>query len=111
MVLRIILFKVVPELTDDDVSGLLSLIGAARRTVRGLQRVDIGRLVEDAAGYRIEGGEPVEVSGSCRYDYAVVFEFASREDLDRYLESPIQELMRKRLAEVIVSAVACNYEV
>ena len=45
------------------------------------------------------------------YDVALVTEFVSREALDAYQTHPVHLPVKKRMGEVRVSSVACDYEI
>lgn len=112
MIQRILLFRLRPELTEDDVRALLTILGAARSRIQGLERLHLGRRIEESAGYEIASGVAgVDAARQCDFDYAITFEFATREDLQRYLESPVQIQLRHRFAQAVEAAVVADYEV
>ena len=45
------------------------------------------------------------------YDVALVTEFVNREALDAYQTHPVHLPVKKRMGEVRVSSVACDYEI
>jgi len=81
-------------------------------------KAEIPQLVENFYGMkgRIEGLVDLEAGadflGSDRsYDVALITKFATREAFDAYQDHPVHLPVKKRMGEVRVSSIACDYEI
>ena len=79
---------------------------------------EIPQLVENFYGMKgkIEGLVSLEAGADFlhsdrSYDVALITEFESREALDAYQTHPVHVPVSRRMSEVRVSAVACDYEI
>ena len=79
---------------------------------------EIPQMVENFYGMKgkIEGMVSLEAGADFlhsdrSYDVALVTEFNSREALDAYQTHPVHLPVKKRMGEVRVSSVACDYEI
>ena len=95
MIRHIVLFKIKDEFKDE-----------------------IPRMVKNfyAMSGKIEGMVSLEAGADFlhsdrSYDVALVTEFVSREALDAYQAHPAHLPVKKRMGEVRVSSVACDYEI
>ena len=81
-------------------------------------KADIPDMVEKFYGMKgkIEGMVSLEAGADFlhsdrSYDVALITEFESREALDAYQTHPVHVPVSRRMSEVRVSAVACDYEI
>ena len=81
-------------------------------------KADIPDMVEKFYGMKgkIEGLVSLEAGADFlhsdrSYDVALITEFESREALDAYQTHPVHVPVSRRMSEVRVSAVACDYEI
>ena len=81
-------------------------------------RAEIPDMVEKFYGMKgkIEGLVNLEAGADFlhsdrSYDVALITEFSSREALEAYQTHPVHLPVKKRMGEVRVSSVACDYEI
>ena len=81
-------------------------------------KADIPDMVEKFYGMKgkIEGLVNLEAGADFlhsdrSYDVALVTEFESREALEAYQTHPVHLPVKKRMGEVRISSVACDYEI
>ena len=79
---------------------------------------EIPQLVKNFYGMKgkIEGMVSLEAGADFlhserSYDVALITEFVSREALEAYQTHPVHLPVKKRMGEVRVSSVACDYEI
>ena len=81
-------------------------------------RDEIPQLVKNFYGMKgkIEGMVSLEAGADFlhsdrSYDVALITEFVSREALDAYQSHPVHLPVKKRMGEVRISSVACDYDI
>ena len=81
-------------------------------------REEIPQLVKNFYGMKgkIEGMVNLEAGADFlhserSYDVALITEFVSREALEAYQTHPVHLPVKKRMGEVRISSVACDYEI
>ena len=79
---------------------------------------EIPQLVKNFYGMKgkIEGMVSLEAGADFlhsdrSYDVALITEFVSREALDAYQSHPVHLPVKKRMGEVRISSVACDYDI
>ena len=81
-------------------------------------KAEIPQLVKNFYGMKgkIEGMVSLEAGADFlqsdrSFDVALITEFVSREALDAYQSHPVHLPVKKRMGEVRISSVACDYEI
>ena len=93
MVRHIVLFKIKDEFKAD-IPDMVEKFYAMKGKIEGLVSLEAG------ADFLHRS-----------YDVALITEFTSREALDAYQTHPVHLPVKKRMGEVRISSVACDYEI
>jgi hypothetical protein len=105
MVARIVLCRLKPGTTDEEVEALTTAFREAVVGAPGLLRVRLGIRVAGAA----VGPHAPAAEGS-PYGYAIVFEFETAAALRIFEHRPAHDAVRRRLAAMTDAIVADDYE-
>ncbi len=106
MIVRVVLFRVRPGVTEEDYLALLAAFKTAMTNVPGLLSYQIGRRIDSGVDIN-----PVADTEAGQYEYALIYQFASEAALRMYLRRPALEELRKHLAQVCDSTVSGDYNV
>jgi len=107
VILRIVLFRLRPDLSDYDSRLLLATIAGTVRSIPGIVSFNVGRRVDEGGAYTI--GEPDAGTPQTEYEYAAVFQFENLKALQDYLRHPAQKELRSRFAAVVSAATTADY--
>ena len=102
MVFHVVLFRPRPNLSEEEVSGLVRAVEDAHRAIPSIRRFHVGRRVAHGAGYEALMRES--------FDYAAVIEFDDLAGLKDYLEHPAHRALGPRFMQSLESSVIYDYE-
>ena len=88
MIAHIVLFEPKPELTKDERRQFLQSLREAVAAIADVQQVRIGRTFS-------VGLMPQQNVGASTYSFAAILDFADRDALDRYLQHPSHDELRR----------------
>jgi Stress responsive A/B Barrel Domain len=104
MIAHVILFRPRSDMSPGDRRAVLDGLAAAAIDIPSIRRLRIGR--------RVRHGRPgYEQLMQEDFEYTVIFEFDSMEDLTAYLEHPHHAAIGEHFTESAAAALAYDYEV
>jgi hypothetical protein len=103
MIAHVVLFTPRASLGDDEREELIAALETACRDIPQIRRVQIGR--RRVLGYQYDGLAPVH------FEFVVILEFDSTEDLDRYLHHPAHVTLGDHFSESSEVALALDFEI
>lgn len=102
MIAHVVLFTPRHSITDDERQVFVDALETALRGIPQIVRSTVGR--------RFIAGRPYDALATAAYDYLAIMEFASREDLLRYLDHPAHVALAQQFYAQMEIALAYDYE-
>ncbi len=88
MVAHVVLFTPKPSMTSEERDAFVGALEAALRDIPSIARATVGR--------RFLTGRPYDAMPMTAYEYVAVIEFASRIDLEAYLDHPAHNALGRQ---------------
>lgn len=102
MVAHVVLFTPTATTSADARGEFAAALEAALRDIPYVQRCRVGR--------RFVAGRPYDTLISTHYEYLAVLEFATREDLGRYLDHPAHAALAQHFYNQLDVAAAYDFD-
>jgi Stress responsive A/B Barrel Domain len=103
MVAHVVLFTPKLSTSAEDREAFVAALEAALRDIPSVVRATVGR--------RFEAGRPYDALTTTPYEYLAVLEFASRDDLNRYLDHPAHAALAQEFYDQLQVAAAYDFDV
>ena len=102
MVAHVVLFRPKPELTSDERGAFFAALQHALTSIPVIQRARVGR--------RLTLGRQYDSLNAQDFPYAAILEFASDDDLRKYLEHPAHEMLGAQFYLTSEAALVYDFE-
>jgi hypothetical protein len=103
MIAHIVLFRLKPDLDEDERDGLADAVSQAAREIPSIRRARVGS--------RILVGRPYEQSMTTDYPYAAILEFDDLSGLRAYLDHRAHEQLGRRFFGCVEHALTYDFEI
>lgn len=103
MVAHVVLFTPKPSTSAEDRQAFVDALEAALRGIPSVVRATVGR--------RFVAGRSYDALATTPYEYLAVLEFASRDDLRRYLDHPAHTALAQEFYDHLQVAAAFDFDV
>jgi hypothetical protein len=102
MIVHVVLFRLKPNLTDDERDALAAALTRATREIPSIRRARVGS--------RVTMGRPYEQLMTTDYSFAALLEFDNREGLKAYLDHGAHEQLAQRFYASVEQALTYDFE-
>jgi hypothetical protein len=102
MIVHLVLFRVRPELVDDERDALAAALARATREIPSIRRARVGS--------RVTLGRAYEQLMATDYSFAAILEFDDRDGLESYLDHPVHEQLAQRFYASVAAALTYDFE-
>ena len=112
MILRIVRFRLRPQVSDTDTQEMLAHLGTVVKTVPTIRRFNIGPRLDYIPGYKLDTAEgtAVQQTTPVGVEYVAVFEFENEIGLLTYLRHPAQKTLQDKFLTLVDLAEAADYK-
>jgi hypothetical protein len=102
MIIHVVLFRLKPNLTDDERDALAAALSRATREIPSIRRARVGS--------RVTMGRPYEQLMTTDYSFAAMLEFDDRDGLRAYLDHSAHEQLAHRFYASVEQALTYDFE-
>lgn len=102
MILHVVLFRLKPDLAEEDREALAAALAQATREIPSIRRARVGS--------RLTLGRTYEQLMTTDYSFAALLEFDDRNGLQTYLDHPAHEQLAQRFYAGVSEALTYDFE-
>lgn len=112
MILRVVRFRLRPQVTEAETQEALTSFGNAVKSVPTIRHFHVGTRLDGIPGYKLDRtkSEKPTPDSATAGEYVAVFQFDNEVGLRTYLNHPAQKQMMEKFLALAETAEAADYK-